>query len=395
MRLPTLLLLLLAAAPLQAEWQFGAPLAVSAVHGPAIFHHIESANRLGIAASGQAVAVAWEDNRSGTPQCYVAFKQTDGKGFGDEIQLSKESCYEPVVLSLGEGRFVAAWEEAGRVRARVVPGAAPALALSSGEAGQVTLAAGAGRLFAAWAEQAGRFRRIVVGELVAEKAGLALSSVHPVEAGEAADEQAWPALAVAGDGSLAVVWEDRRHKHTVPMASHSIDGRSFSSPVRLSDVASGSVQGLGAGIGAMRPTLTPWGAKGVAAAWLDKRDFLSGYDVYASLSSDGGRKYGRNLVVQDSFGANMAQWHARAVGDAAGRLLVVWDDERDGTPDLWLSEWDGQGFAEDVAPPVAAGPGAQSDPVATLDGAGNLHLAWLERGEDGGSRIRYAPAVRR
>jgi hypothetical protein len=395
MRPLAFLAVLLAAAPLHAGWQFAAPSDVSTVHGPAVFHHIESANRLGIAASGDSIAVVWEDNRSGSPQCYAAFKHADQDRFGGEIQLSTEACYEPVAVALGGGRFAAAWEEDGQVRARVIPGEAPPLALSAKEAGQVTLATAPGRLYAAWAEQDGRFRRIVVGELAVDGDALQLRSAHPIEARQPTDEQAWPALALAGDGSLTVVWEDRRHKHTVPMVSHSADGKTFAPPRRLSEVPSGSVQGLGAGVGAMRPTLTAWGEKGVVAAWLDKRDFLSGYDVYASLSGDGGRSFGRNLLVQDSFGANMAQWHAQVVGNAAGRLLVVWDDARDGTPDLWLSEWEGQAFSEDRAPPGAAGLGEQSDPVATLDAAGNLHLAWIERRADGGTQVRYLSAARR
>jgi hypothetical protein len=98
--------------------------------------------------------------------------------------------------------------------------------------------------------------------------------------------------------------------------------------------------------------------------------------------------------VQDSFGDNMAQWHAKVVADASGTMLAVWDDARDGTPDVWLSEWDGAAFGDDVAVPAAAGPGAQSDPVAALDGDGFLHVAWLDR-DDAGTRIRYARAVRR
>jgi hypothetical protein len=395
MRALTLLAAVLFVQPLQAGWQFAAPVAVSSVHGAAIFHHLESANRLGVAVSDQTVAVAWEDNRSGTPHCHVAFRGAAAKAFGGETRLSTSACYEPVVLGIGGGRFVAAWEENGRVHARVVPGEAKALSLAVAEAGHVTLAAGAGRIYAAWAEQEGRFRRIVVGHLALDDSGLALRSAHAVESRVPVDEQAWPALAVAGDGGLTVAWEDRRHKHTVPMTSHSGDGKVFSAPARLSDVASGSVQGLGAGIGAMRPTLTSWGAQGVAAAWLDKRDFLSGYDVYAGLSSDGGRTFGRNLVVQDSFGDNMAQWHAQVVGNAAGRMLVVWDDERDGTPDVWMSEWDGAQFTENLAATGASGPGSQSDPVAALDAAGNLHLAWIERRADGGTEIRYLQATPR
>jgi hypothetical protein len=43
-----------------------------------------------------------------------------------------------------------------------------------------------------------------------------------------------------------------------------------------------------------------------------------------------------------------------------------------------------------LAPAPAAGAGSQSEPSIALDGLGNLHLAWIERGEDGRSRLRYS-----
>jgi hypothetical protein len=387
------LLLAVLAWPAQAGWTWSEPLTANSVRGAAIFAHLESANRQGVAVSGGTVGVVWEDNRDGRPQCYLATKPADAAAFQPEVRLSRSDCYEPVVLALGEGRFVAAWEEDGKVRAQIVPGGMP-LSLSQADSAQVTLAAGGGGLAAAWAEQAGRFHRIVVARLALAGDTLSVQAAHPVEAAMPSDEQGWPALGLAGDGSMAVAWEDRRARHTVPLVSHSRDGRSFSSPARLTDHKSGSVDGLGAGTGAMRPTLAAWGKQGVAAVWLDKRDFLSGYDVYAALDP-GARRFGKNLRVQDSFGDNMAQWHAQIVGDADGRLVALWDDARDGTPDVWLSEWEGEAFGEDVAVPAAAGPGVQSDPVATLDGEGFLHVVWLDRDEKAGTRIRYARAERR
>jgi hypothetical protein len=258
----------------------------------------------------------------------------------------------------------------------------------------VTLALRGDALVAAWAEQAGRFRRIVVARLVLANDTLGVKQTQPVEAQLPSDEQGWPALAVAGDGSVTVAWEDRRDRHTVPLVSHSRDGQTFAPPARLTDHKSRSVDGLGAGTGAMRPTLATWGEQGVAAVWLDKRDFLSGYDVYAAFDT-GTRRFGKNLRVQDSFGDNMAQWHAQIVGDASGRLLALWDDARDGSPDVWLADWTGEAFGDNTAVPAASGPGAQTDPVATLDAAGNLHAVWLDRDEKTGTRIRYARAVQR
>jgi hypothetical protein len=40
--------------------------------------------------------------------------------------------------------------------------------------------------------------------------------------------------------------------------------------------------------------------------------------------------------------------------------------------------------------PGASGTGVQSDPSITMDEAGNLHLAWVEKNTlDGPSQIRY------
>ncbi len=388
------LLLALLAWPAHAAWEWSVPLTVNSVQGAKIFPHLESANRQGVAVSGDTVGVVWEDNRSGTPQCYLAMKPAAAAAFQPDIQLSAGECHEPVVMALGAGRFVVAWEEAGKVNARVLPDG-KALQLSKVDAVQVTLAAGNGTLYAAWAEQARRFRRIVVAQLALQGDALGVKTARPVEAAMPADEQGWPALAVAGDGSVTVAWEDRRNRHTVPMVSHSRDGRRFAAPARLTDHKSGSAPGgLGAGTGAMRPTLTAWGERGIAAVWLDKRDFLSGYDVYAAFDT-GSRRFGKNVRVQDNFGDSIAQWHARIVGDAEGRLVALWDDARDGTPDVWLSEWDGGAFGDNVGVPGASGPGEQSDPMAALDAAGALHVVWLDRDVTNGTRIRYARAERK
>lgn len=390
MRRAGILLFALLAGPAQAAWQWDAPLEVSSAVGPAIFPHVESANRQGLAVSGGTVGVVWEDNRSGAPRCYAAHRPAAAPAFAPETALSAGECYEPTIAALGgAGRFLAAWEEDGAVWARVLPGGKP-VRLSTAAAVQATLATRGDRVYAAWAEQAGRFKRIVVAALAVDGDALVVRAARPIEAAEPANEQAWPALAVAANGDVVVVWEDRRHQHTVPYGSRApAGGLDFAPVARVSDQQSGRVDGLGAGMGAMRPTLAPWGANGSAAVWLDKRDFLSGYDVYAAF--DAGGRFGRNLRAQDSFGDNMSQWHAK-VAAHGDRLVAVWDDARDGTSDVWLSTWTGEGFGDNVAVPAAAGPGEQGDPLAALDESGALHVVWLDRGA-GGTRVRYARAV--
>ncbi len=386
-------ILMLLAMPAFAGWEFSPAIEVGAVKDRQVFHHLESANRKGLAESAGRIALAWEDDRSGEPRCWLALREDKARAFSAPLALGKDECYEPVVQGMGKGRFVAAWEENGAVWARPADSEA-AVRLSRQEAAHVTLArADARTLYAAWAELAGKYKRIMLARLTLDAGGLKVEYSVPLEDALPVDEQAYPALAVSGDGGVTAVWEDRRKKHTMMLVAHSADGRKFTAPYPLIDLPQVRTIDLGAGMGSMRPALAACGAACLVAVWLDKRDFLSGYDVFAAFSNDGGRSFGKNLKVQDSFGDNIAQWHAAVAAAQNGRVVAVWDDERDGTADLWLSDWNGSAFADDAVVAGASGPGVQSDPVIQLDAAGTLHLAWLERTEAGGTRLKYASAV--
>jgi hypothetical protein len=205
----------------------------------------------------------------------------------------------------------------------------------------------------------------------------------------AADDQTYPSLAAAEQG-LALVWEDRRHGHTVIYGSHSMDAKTWSPAARVSSNPTGKQAGdLGRGSGAMRPALAVFGQR-IAAVWLDKRDFLSGYDVYAALTEAGSLRFGKDAKAQDSFGDAIAQWHAAATGNKRGELVIAWDDDRDGSTDIWLTQLTTAGYGENFTLPAISGPGRQSDPAIALDDAGNLHLVWVERDASEQTRLRYA-----
>lgn len=150
---------------------------------------------------------------------------------------------------------------------------------------------------------------------------------------------------------------------------------------------------LGRGTGAMRPAVARFGQR-FAAAWLDKRDFLSGYDVYAALSEGAG--FAKDAKAQDSFGDAIAQWHVAAAGNRRGDLVIAWDDDRDGSSDIWLTRLTATGYSDDFTFAEISGPARQTDPSIVLDEAGNLHLAWIERAADGENsgptRLRYMVA---
>jgi hypothetical protein len=140
----------------------------------------------------------------------------------------------------------------------------------------------------------------------------------------------------------------------------------------------------------MRVALASHGRDEVVAVWADKRDFQSGYDVYGGFARGPALSFGPNEKVQDQFGDNVAQWHPAVAANASARVVAAWDDDRDGSPDVWLSWRGAEGWSDDLAVPGASGPGVQSDPSLALDDAGNLHMAWVEKADlNSPSRIRY------
>lgn len=396
MRWPLLLVAcLLPLVSVAAPWQFDVPVAVTRHTGPKVFHHLESAGRRSIAVSGESVAIAWEDNRDGTPRIYLALKGLDDAGFTerDTAISGAGEAYEPAIAALPGDRFVVAWEEDEQIRVRLVTAktVGPILSLGTGAA-QASLAALGDDVLLVGAVREKRFSRIRLHHLQVD-ADLKLTETVacPVDAEPPQDEQLYPALAVTSR-QLVVAWEDRRPGHTIIMAARSPAESlcRFSPPQRISlrpeDVPD---MPYGKGSGAMRVVLAGFGDGRVLAAWADKRDFREGYDIYGAIFD--GQTFGPNVRIQSEFGGVALQWHASASGTADGELAVVWDDERDGNADLMLSRFEGDAWSEDEPVPGASGPGEQVHPSIVLDARGNLHVAWVERGEaDGPSRVLYA-----
>jgi hypothetical protein len=382
------------------EWQFGEPIAVTAAPAAGVFHRLDSAGRQHLAVTADTVAVVWQDNRGGQPQVYAAFRSLAGSAFGNELRLSAgKTAYDPVVIALGDGRFLFGWEQDGRVWARAGRSGslgAP-LAVSEDEAAQIALAADADArtIVAAYAQRTARHPQIVTRRIeLARDNRLTLSAPVAVDPAPPADEQLYPAIAVTRRG-VTVAWEDRRRGHTVLLHSHAAPGKPFSPPVILNEQVRRSESGLGRGLGVTRVALAALDDARLAAAWMDKRDPFTGYDIYAALSADGGAAFGRNELVQDQFGNEIAQWHPAIAADRQGAVVIAWDDDRDDNHDIWIASKQPSGWSENACPPPACGPKQQSHPAVALDAAGRLHLVWIEREtDDGPTRVLYSMARR-
>jgi hypothetical protein len=391
-----LLFAAIAPAVLAQSWEFGEPLEVTKVGAEGVFHHLESSGRRNIAVSTDTVAVAWEDNRDGTPRIYLARKPRTAEGFLSEIKISGNGeAFEPSLVALDHNRFALAWEEEGRIHARLVSpaGEGPVVILTDEHATQASLGADGEQLFLVYSQGEERFGRIWLQRLVIEDLIIRSTQRCPVDAAPAQDDQLYATLTNLGE-RLIVAWEDRRPGHTIIMAAQNSPQAvcRFTTPQRISERPAGRPRmPYGKGHGVARVVLDSYGANHALAVWADKRDFREGYDIYAADYQGGNESlFGSNMKVQDSFGGYAQQWHATVAGHASGALVVAWDDNREGTADIMLSWREEDGWSDDLAVPGAAGPGEQNHPTISLDQEGNLHLAWVERTTIGGpTRLRY------
>lgn len=376
-----------------AEWRFEAAWEVGEAQRAGLFHQLDGAGRKQVAADDAQVALVWVDNAGGAYQARAAFRVLDQDGIGAPMLLSAgEEAYLPVVAALGAGRFLFAWEQDERVWLRTgsAAGLAAPVRLDATESTQPALVADdTGRVFAAWCRREDGVLRLYHAALrVADEGGIQVGEPQPVDAEPARRDQLYPSLALV-PGGLVAAWEDRRDGHTRIFTAFQPRDGDFTPPRGLNEQPEDArAVEFGSGYGVTRVALAARGEQ-VVATWMDKRDYRSGYDVFAAFSEDGGRRFGSTAAVQDLFGANIPQWRPAVALGPDGTAVVVWDDTRDDSPDLWLSWFEAGEWSEDQAIAPAYGPGAHTAPAIAFDPRGGLHLLWTSRDEAGISRLRY------
>ena len=376
--------------------QFTAPLTVTTAT-TGIFIHLDSSGRRSLAVSDEAVAVIWEDNRSGKPGIYIAYHLPGKKTFNGPDEISQQSpAYEPAIAALTGQRFLVAWEAEDQVWLRVVSPSkkGETAAIGRAPAKQITVATTkGGQAGAAWSQGQQRDAHVYYAAITINDYAIEDAPPQLVDNSKDKDVQQYPALAFTKLGKV-IAWEDRRQGATRIFSAFSPGGKAFQDYHLLNEFAPSPNPELGKGSGAMRPVLASDGRQTVVAAWMDKRNWRSGYDVYAALSVDGGKKFGANEQAQDMFGENVPQWHASiALSNNADVAAVAWDDTRNENPDVFYSlrvegEW-----SEDYELPGASGAGRQSHPVIAFDEQGILHAVWLDS-VDSQTRLQYARSVK-
>jgi hypothetical protein len=137
----------------------------------------------------------------------------------------------------------------------------------------------------------------------------------------------YPAMAVGQSGSVYVAWTDFRSAQPKVYVARSTDGgQSF--PDRFEALA--NLQGE-----QWLPGLSVDQAENIYLAW-ENVDSAGDGDIYFAKSVDRGASFGAPIRVNNDTGTT-AQSSPTLTLDSAGRAFLLWFDERDATPSLYLA----------------------------------------------------------
>jgi hypothetical protein len=340
-----------------------------------------------VTSSGAGFLVTWQDWRSGSEMdVYGARVDTTGAVLdtsGIAVSLAPEDQSEPSAVFDG-GNYLVCWADERDLKSDayaarltqagvVLDPQGIVLSRATGDKQSVSVAGGGQASFVAWQDSrdfVGNIygARISPAGAVLDTSGLAVSL--------AANDQWYPSVASDSHGFL-IAWQDARGAGPDVYAVRvRQDGARLDSTAVPVCTAPGD----------QTWPVVARGCSTFLAAWVDERNDES--DIYATRMNDEG-------VVLDTegllvCGASGHQWSPAAAFDGTN-WLVVWSDQRGTTSDVYAARVDETGRILDPSGiAVSAAAQAQLNPSVTFDGSDFL-VVWEDRRS--GSADVYAARV--
>jgi len=196
----------------------------------------------------------------------------------------------------------------------------------------------------------------------------------------ATNVQAYPKLVSDGAGGAIITWRDSRN-FSVSGADIYAQRVDASGNIKW---ATNGVSICAAGGDQLDPVIVADGAGGAIIAWMDRRDFNTGWDIFAQrVNGSGATQWTANGV---GYKANGNQtWKPLSppiVSDGAGGAIIAWEDDYFGASDVdirCLRINSSGSFPWSPASSWIAGAGGnQVFPQLTGDGSGGAIIAWVD-----------------
>jgi hypothetical protein len=231
---------------------------------------------------------------------------------------------------------------------------------------------GAGGAIIAWTDpRAGSNNHDIYVQRV-NNAGVVQWTSDGVALCTAADVQWNPQLTSDGQGGAIVVWYDRRNGTHLDLYAQRVNG-------------SGTVQWTTNGVAICTalgdqdaPKLLPDGLGGAMIVWQDQRD--GGYKVYGQRVNNAGsiQWTADGMAICTAAGG---QGGPEILSDGSGGAIIVWGDGRNGNVDIYAQRVNGSGAAQWTIDGVAISTAieAQAYFQTVADGLGGAIIVWQDQ----------------
>jgi len=199
----------------------------------------------------------------------------------------------------------------------------------------------------------------------------------------ASTHQARPHIALGSDGVVHVVWEDyRRHPELGDIYySRSTDGgRTFGADVLVDDPITVTSRQI-------NPALAVDSRGHIHIVWEDYRDNIELANIYYAMSSDRGQTFSGDKRISEVFDHAVHQGRPIIVTHGRDTVYVVWEDYRNTPPlgDIYcaVSDDGGETFGDNltVDDPITVS-SRQIRPAAAVDDTGIVHVVWEDYRDD-------------
>ncbi len=205
--------------------------------------------------------------------------------------------------------------------------------------------------------------------------GLSFNPSARVNNDAGGSEQNAPAIAVALNQDVYVVWRDPRTPAKGPdiyFSKSSDRGATWTPSFNINDDSGSAMQ--------QDPTIAVDVAGNIYVAWTDFRNANTQPDIYATRSTNAGASFAANVKVNDDLGAAI-QW-VPSLAANGGKIVTAWADSRTSGSTSWdiyeSSSTDGLTWSPNVKVNDDSLPNFQFSPSVGIDAAGDVFAAWLD-----------------
>jgi hypothetical protein len=171
-------------------------------------------------------------------------------------------------------------------------------------------------------------------------------------------------------GNFVIVWDDNRNNNLdIYFQRYSSTGGILGVNTKVNDDVDSAKQWY--------PSISIDGAGHFVVVWIDERD--GNRDIYFQRYNSNGSAIGVNTKVNDDAG-NADQVNPSISMDAAGNFVIAWHDFRNANWDIYYQIYNSTGTTSGVNTKVNddAGSGFQMNPSISMDGASNFVIVWQD-----------------